>query len=115
MNLGHAHKTRFWYLFGVEILRRAPPSLLWVLPPGIFPPYEQRLLLSFSFVRRRNEANDRTALLLAGWDLSIPWGGGGILLGILGSGLAPGSPNPKPILDQKNVIFHVTPVFRPHL
>ena len=29
MNLGHAHKTRFWYPSGVlEIFRRAPLSLL---------------------------------------------------------------------------------------
>ena len=69
-------------------------------PPGIFPPYEQRLLLSFSFVSRRKEANDRAALLMAGWDLSIPWGGGETP-GFLGRGLAPGSPNPNPILDQK--------------
>ena len=28
MNLGHAHKTRFWYPSGVlEIFRRAPPLL----------------------------------------------------------------------------------------
>ena len=60
----------------LEILRRAALSLLWAVPPGIFPPYEQRLLLSFAFVSRRKEANDRTALLMAGWDLSIPWGGG---------------------------------------
>ena len=50
----------------------------------------------------------------------------GILLGILGGGVPPGSPNPDPISDQKkkNVIFHTrfqtgplksTPVFRPGL
>ena len=84
MNLGHAHKNKILVPFrGVlEILRRAAPSVLWAVPPpppplGIFPPYEQRLLLSFSFVSRRKEANDRAALLTAGWDLSIPWGGGG--------------------------------------
>ena len=103
VNLGHAHKTRFWYLLGVfsKFSAEQPRHFYGQYPPGIFPPYEQRLLLSFSFVSRRKEANDRTALLMAGWDLSILWGGGGILLGILGRGLAPGSPNPNPILDQK--------------
>ena len=28
------------------------------------------------------------------------------ILGILGEGVPPGSPNPDPISDQKNVIFH---------
>ena len=32
--------------------------------------------------------------------------GGGVLLGILGRGVPPDSPNPDPISDQKNVIFH---------
>ena len=35
----------------------------------------------------------------------------GVLLGILGGGVPPSSPNPDPISDQKNVIF--TLVFRP--
>ena len=93
VNLGHAHKTRLWYLLGVfsKFSAEQPRHFYGQYPPGIFPPYEQRLLLSFSFVSRRKEANDRTALLMAGW----------ILLGILGRGLAPGSPNPNPILDQK--------------
>ena len=50
----------------------------------------------------------------------------GVLLGILGGGVPPGSPNPDPISDQKkkNVIFHTrfqtgplksTPVVRPGL
>ena len=39
--------------------------------------------------------------------------GGGVLLGILGGGVPPGSPNPDPISDQK-VLFY-TPVFRPDL
>ena len=30
-----------------------------------------------------------------------PGGGGGLLLGILGGGVLPGSPNPDPISDQK--------------
>ena len=30
----------------------------------------------------------------------------GAFLGILGGGVPPGSPNPDPISDQKNVIFH---------
>ena len=30
-----------------------------------------------------------------------PGGGGGVLLGILGGGVPPGSPNPDPISDQK--------------
>ena len=102
VNLGHAHKTRFWYLLGVfsKFSAEQPRHFYGQYPPGIFPPYEQRLLLSFSLVSRRKEANDRTALLMAGWDLSIPWGGG-YSWGILGGGLAPGSPNPNPILDQK--------------
>ena len=32
-------------------------------------------------------------------------GGGGILLGIPGEGVQPGSLNPDPISDKKNVIF----------
>ena len=35
--------------------------------------------------------------------------GGGVLLGILGRGVPPGSPNPDPIFDQ-NISFS-TPVF----
>ena len=47
---------------------------------------------------------------------------GGVLLGILGEGVLPGFPNPDPISDQKNVIFHTyfqtrplksIPFFRP--
>ena len=30
--------------------------------------------------------------------------GGGVLLGILGGGVPPGSPNPDPISDKKNAI-----------
>ena len=30
----------------------------------------------------------------------------GVLLGILGGGVSPDSPNPDPISDKKNVIFH---------
>ena len=42
------------------------------------------------------------------------WGGGGVvLLGILGGGVPPGSPNPGPTLDQK--MSFSTPVFRPDL
>ena len=51
--------------------------------------------------------------------------GRGVLLGILGGGVVPpGSPNPDPVSDQKNVIFHTRyqtrpiksiPVFRPGL
>ena len=38
--------------------------------------------------------------------LNLPTGGE-VLLGILGGGVPPGSPNPDPtISDQKNVIFH---------
>ena len=33
--------------------------------------------------------------------------GEGVLLGILGGAVPPGSPNPDPISDQKNVIFHI--------
>ena len=41
------------------------------------------------------------------------WRGGGewVLLGILGGGVPPGSPNPDPISDQKLSVF--TPVFIP--
>ena len=40
-------------------------------------------------------------------------GGGGGLLGILGRGVPPGSPNPDPISDQNIPLS--TPVFRPGL
>ena len=39
--------------------------------------------------------------------------GGGVLLGILGGGVPPGSPNPDPISDQ--TMSFSTPVFRPGL
>ena len=39
--------------------------------------------------------------------------GGGVLLGILGGGVPPGSPNPNTISDQK--MSFSTPVFRPGL
>ena len=51
-------------------------------------------------------------------------GGGGVLLGILGGGVMPGSPNPDPSFRRKNVIFHTSfqtrplksiPVLRPGL
>ena len=42
-------------------------------------------------------------------DKHPPWGE--VLLGILGRGVPPGSPNPDPISDQ-NMLFS-TPVFRP--
>ena len=38
---------------------------------------------------------------------------GGVLLGILGGGVLPGSPNPDPIQDQK--MYFSVPVFRPVL
>ena len=51
------------------------------------------------------------------WTLTVqepdPGGGRGILLGILGRGVPPGSPNPDPISLQ-NIPFS-TPVFRPGL
>ena len=46
----------------------------------------------------------------------------GVLLGIVGGDVSPGSSNPDPISDQKNVILHIRsqtrplksiPVFRP--
>ena len=40
-------------------------------------------------------------------------GGEGVLLGILGGGLLPGSPNPDPISDEK--MSFLPPVFRPDL
>ena len=39
--------------------------------------------------------------------------GGGVLRGVLGDGVPPGSPNPDPISDQK--MSFSTPVFRPDL
>ena len=42
----------------------------------------------------------------------VNWGGGGVLLGILGGGVVPpGSPNPDPVSDQK--MSFSTPVIRP--
>ena len=56
---------------------------------------------------------------------TLSWpGGGGVLLGVLGGVVPPGSPDPDPISDQKNVLFHTRfqtrprksiPVFRPGL
>ena len=40
-------------------------------------------------------------------------GGGGVLLGVLGGGVPPRSPNPDPISDLKMSFF--TPMFRPGL
>ena len=40
-------------------------------------------------------------------------GGGGVLIGILGAGVPPGSPNPDPISYKKMLFF--TPVHRPDL
>ena len=45
--------------------------------------------------------------------VEISPGGGGVLLGILGGGVPPGSSNPDPISDP-NMPFS-TPVFRPDL
>ena len=42
-----------------------------------------------------------------------PRGGGGVLLGILGGGVPPGSSNPDPISDL--IMPFSTPVFRPDL
>ena len=39
--------------------------------------------------------------------------GGGVLLGILGEGVPPDSPNPEPILDQKMPFS--SPFFKPDL
>ena len=39
--------------------------------------------------------------------------GGGLLLGVLGGGVPPRSPNPDPISDLKMSFF--TPIFRPGL
>ena len=52
------------------------------------------------------------------WAIVIEWpffpmhrpGGGGVLLGILGGGVPPGSSNPNQISDQKMLVS--TPVFR---
>ena len=41
------------------------------------------------------------------------WGGGGVLLGILGGDVPPGSQNPDPISEQK--MSFSRPVFRPGL
>ena len=43
----------------------------------------------------------------------VPGGGEGVLLGIPGEGVQPGSLNPDPISDQK--ISFSRPVFRPDL
>ena len=43
----------------------------------------------------------------------LPGEGGGVLLGILGGGLLPGSPNPDHISDEK--MSFLPPVFRPDL
>ena len=43
----------------------------------------------------------------------LPTPGGGVLIGILGVGVPPGSPNPEPISDKKNVIFHTRSQTRP--
>ena len=40
-------------------------------------------------------------------------GGGGVLLAILGGGVPPGSPNPDPISDPKNVILQTRFQTRP--
>ena len=40
-------------------------------------------------------------------------GGGGVLLGILGGCVSPGSPNPSPYFRPKNVIFHTCFQTRP--
>ena len=37
----------------------------------------------------------------------------GVLLGILGGAVPPDSPNPDPISDKKNVIFHISFQIRP--
>ena len=47
------------------------------------------------------------------WPTTYPPGGGGVLIGILGVGVPPGSPNPDPISDKKMLFF--TPVHRPDL
>ena len=38
--------------------------------------------------------------------------GGGVVLGILGGGVSPGSPNPDPVSDVTKKISFFTPVFR---
>ena len=39
--------------------------------------------------------------------LMLPFKCPGVLLGILGGSVRPGSPNPDPVSDQKIVIFHI--------
>ena len=45
---------------------------------------------------------------------TLSWpGGGGVLLGVLVGVVPPGSPDPDPISDQKNVLFHTRFQTRP--
>ena len=72
------------------------------------------LPLSLALKQRLGRGNLEMACLTfyASWNnRSGGGGGGGVLLGILGGGVAPGSPNPDPISDQ-NMSFS-KPVFRP--
>ena len=59
----------------------------------------------------RHLAGNRFYTLSAGW--IMPWGGGGVLLGILGEGVPPGSPNPDTISGKKMLLF--TPLLGPGL
>ena len=45
-------------------------------------------------------------MIMIKWFTPCSWPRRGVLLGILGGGVVPGSPNPDVIADQKNVIFH---------
>ena len=58
----------------------------------------------------RHLAGNGFYTLSAGW---IMPGGGGVLLGILGEGVPPGSPNSDTISAEKMPLF--TPLFRPGL
>ena len=77
-----------------------------------------RVIPSLSNAKRNKQNTNKvsptqnTPALLA--ILSCNFRSGGVLLGILGGGVQPGSPNPDPISDQK-MLFSTPVVFRPDL
>ena len=71
------------------------------------------LPLSLALKQRLGRSNLEMACMTfyASWNNCSGAGGGGLLLGILGWVVPPGSPNPDPISDQ-NMSFS-KPIFRP--